>query len=258
MSGLQAANRATTVFISVVCAVYALTWGASRSDLVAHAHAAEAAPVPFVGCKSDGQVGPLDAPRNSPTDLQLDPKLVARLTLYQAEHGPAVLGPRGWFCFGSYGSSGASVIVLPTRSDLLAAVRDVKASISGFGIQASAVSGETSGRFTVADVIARVFPAYRSFVDAVQAEDSSTRMAFTFGPFPADRLIYRSDRIVEYETPAARTGLGSYFGLRPNGQAIRGVAILTTDSDLLHVAVRLPKEMNDLAGESIRQFQILH
>jgi hypothetical protein len=155
-------------------------------------------------------------------------------------------------------SAHASVIVLPTRSDLRAAVRDVKASISGFGIQASAISGETSGRFRVSDVIARVFPAYRSFVDTVQAEDSATRMAFTFRPFAADRLIYRSDRIVEYETPAARTGLGSYFGLRPNGQAIRGVVILTADSDLLHVAVKLPKEMNDLASESIRQLQISH
>src|SRR6266478_7512521 len=69
--------------------------------------------VPFVGCKSDGQVGPLEAPKSAEIEVRLDAKLARRLALYRAEIGPAVLGPRGWSCFGTYGSGGSTLFVTP-------------------------------------------------------------------------------------------------------------------------------------------------
>ncbi len=53
------------------------------------------------------------------------------------------------------------------------------------------------------------------------------RSEFPSGPYPKDLLKYRGDRLIEYETPANMEGLGTHSGLRKNGTAIRGAAILT-------------------------------
>jgi hypothetical protein len=44
------------------------------------------------------------------------------------------------------------------------------AGIAGPGIQVQEISGDTSGRFQVASVIARVFPAHKAFADGVIKE----------------------------------------------------------------------------------------
>lgn len=62
--------------------------------------------VPFVGCKSDGQTGPQKAPNGKPVLLPLPAKFAERLAYYKSEQSAGVLAPRGWYCFGTYGSSG--------------------------------------------------------------------------------------------------------------------------------------------------------
>ena len=79
-------------------------------DLVSVAHSDTAAIVPFVGCASDGQLGPLPAStrgREPPTA----PLLQAPELAFYASADLGVLAPRDWHCVGLYGSNGAILIV---------------------------------------------------------------------------------------------------------------------------------------------------
>lgn len=212
--------------------------------------------VPFVGCASDGQVGPLPAPEGKPLKLPIPQDVADRLAYYKAENGSGVLGPRGWHCFGVYGSSGGSLFVTPETIDSKQFF-DSKAGWKGFRgdvIQISDSIGDTSGRFSVAMVIARVFPKHKKFVEGVIAEGLEPASDFPFGPYPADKLHYRSDALVEYETPANAEGLGTRSWLLANGQSIRGVEMLTGETpDLVSLAVRIPAALNDLVNVIVQQ-----
>jgi len=209
------------------------------------------APVPFAGCPSDGQTGPVDAPTTSVAEARVEAVagLAARLTLYGSATGIAVLGPRGWFCAGTFGSAQDSLVVTPMP------IGRAAASTEDVGIRAIRAFGDTSGRFTVAQLAARVFPAARSFVDHVVAEGRLPASDFPSGPFPGDRLTYRSDHIVEYETPARSEGLGTFFHLSPTDRPVRGVAVFTPDSTIRYVAVRLTPNLDDLAPVIIEQYE---
>jgi hypothetical protein len=69
--------------------------------------------VPFVGCRSDGQVGPRPAPKGANKIVRLDAVKSKRLAYYKSETPGGVLAPRDWHGFGTYGSSGSSLIVSP-------------------------------------------------------------------------------------------------------------------------------------------------
>jgi hypothetical protein len=60
------------------------------------------------------------------------------------------------------------------------------------------LSGETSGRFQVARVIARVFPTQKAFADGVIKEGIELASDFPFGPYPTDTLKYHGDVTVEF------------------------------------------------------------
>jgi hypothetical protein len=208
--------------------------------------------VPFQGCKSDGQVGPLPEPRVPDKTIQLDPAETL-LTYYKAENGPGVLGPRGWNCFGTYGSAGSALFVTPGSLDF-AFLSSPGPGIAGPAIQFTVISGGTSGRFSVAQVAARVFPALNDFVQSVVNEGIVPASDFPLGPYPADRLIYRSDRIVEYETAPNSRGLGTVSRLEQNSDPISGVAIIRgPETYLIHLTMRLPAGMRDLETSIIRQ-----
>lgn len=160
--------------------------------------------VPFVGCESD-----VKAP-NAPNEAVRAPGQAAqRLAYYKAEEGPGVLAPRGWHCFGTYGSNGTSLYVSP---DSISREQLFSTNWKGFTgpvIQVSSSLGDTSGRFEVAKIIARVFPAYKQFVESVIAEGIEPASSFPFGAFPRDHLRYISKRTVEFETLANADGLGT-------------------------------------------------
>lgn len=116
--------------------------------------------------------------------------------------------------------------------------------------------GGTSGRFGVAQIIARVFPARKNFISRVIAEGMEPASSFPFGPYPKDRLSYISKEAVEYETPAQTEGLGTNSRLRKNEFPIRGVAILTgPDPDVLLLSVRLPAHLNALVPAIVQQVE---
>jgi len=67
--------------------------------------------VPFVGCPSDGQMGAVEAPTGISPILTIPAELAQRLAYYSSAQELGVLGPRGWHCFGRYGSGGAAIYV---------------------------------------------------------------------------------------------------------------------------------------------------
>lgn len=212
--------------------------------------------VPFIGCKSDGQVGPVKAPTGNRKMVSIPASAAQHLAYYKAEYGSGVLAPRGWYCFSTYGSNGSSLYISPkpiTRAELFSD------SWQGFphpAIQVSISLGDTSGRFRVAQVIARIFPDYRKFVEQITEEKIEPASSFPFGPYPQDKLTYRDKNIVEYITPGNAEGLGTHSRLQMNADPISGVAILIGQTpDLLQLSMRLPKEQRDFGATIMQQFE---
>ena len=163
-------------------------------------------PVPFVACEEDGQVGILNPPPHSSNQVFLPIPLARELSLY-ATADIEVLAPRGWSCFGRYGSSGAQIMV----SKLQYKASDSFGSsfrVAGPAVEYVVVSGETSGRFAMLIIISRVFPSEMAFVDQTTAEYPEFRQSLHFGPYPDDQLHYIDPRRLEFHTPGNTEGLG--------------------------------------------------
>jgi hypothetical protein len=215
-----------------------------------------AAGVPFVGCKSDGQVGPVDAPKGKAMQLAMSKGEASHLAYYKSAEGSGVLAPRGWYCFGTYGSSGATLYVSPHPIDSANLFSPGWKGFTGPAIELAAEDGDTSGRFGVARVIARVFPAHKAFARKVIEEGIEPPNTFAFGPYPKDKLNYKSPGIVEYQTPARADGLGTSSWLQKNDDPISGVAILMGETpDLLLLSARLPSNLVDLTPAIIQQVE---
>jgi hypothetical protein len=227
----------------------------AQENTVAVSAQRTAVSVPFIGCKSDGQIGPMDAPEGTSISVPLSAKEAQQLAHYSSSHGLGVLGPRGWYCFGTYGSSGAALFLSPQPIDT-ANMFSTKNGFTGPAIEMSHTLGGTSGRFYVAEMIARVFLAYRAFATRVAEEFELPTSSFPFGPYPKDTLAYKSRTVVEYKTPAQAEGLGTRSWLKKNGSPIEGVAILLGQTpDLLRLLVRLPPDLNRLTSAIVRQFE---
>jgi hypothetical protein len=210
--------------------------------------------VPFVGCNAHGQYGPIAAPKGKNRLLPVTREVAQSLAFYQSEVTPGVLAPRGWHCFGTFGSGGSYLYVSPEPIDEKYVYESN--DHTGPAVQFSVRFGDTSGRFAVAHVIARVFPAYRAFAIDVKKELEDPADPYTFAPYPKDRLTYRSKSVVEYRTPAQTEGLGTCSRLTKNDSPIEGVAILVgKPPDLMHVSVRLPSNQAVLARAIISQVE---
>jgi hypothetical protein len=212
------------------------------------------AQVPFVGCASDGQVGPVKAPTGQSKLVPISAETASRLAYYKSEYGFGVLAPRGWSCFGVYGSYGSALYVSPEHITASNLFSSTWGGFTGPAIELAGETGDTSGRFGVARVIARVFHARRQFVEDVIEEGIELASSFPLGPYPGDKLVYRNDQTVEYETPANTDGLGTNSRLKKSAYPISGVAILTGETpDLMFLAVRLPPDLTDLTSPVIQQ-----
>jgi hypothetical protein len=210
--------------------------------------------VPFVRCNSDGQVGPIEAPVEVEKRIPIDPEIAQRLAYYEAGVAPGLLGPRGWSCFGIYGSGGSSLFITP---EPIESAPFPLREFTGPVIKIDSTSGDTSGRFEVAQVVARVFPKHRAFVQGVIDMFDFFASQVTYGPYPSDKLIYRSERVVEYVTPPNTEGLGTVTSyVKQNNESIEGVAILQEPTpDLLLLSVRLPPDLKVLTSQIIREVE---
>jgi hypothetical protein len=126
----------------------------------------------------------------------------------------------------------------------------------GPAVQLSVSSGGTSGRFTVAKVIARIFPDYHGFVRDVIAEGIEPADHFPNSPFPGDTLRYLSNKEVEFITAPNSQGLGTNGALRKNAEPIKGAVILAgVDTDVWQLSMRLPKSSDELGPAITQQFE---
>ena len=214
------------------------------------------AKVPFVGCKSDGQVGPLSSPKGVEKMIVLPSELADRLSYYKAKNGFGIFAPRGWYCFSTYGSNGSSLFVSPEPIDNKNLFNSDWRDFSGPAIQVSVSVGDTSGRFAVARVIARVFPDRIGFVHDVVAEGIEPASWFPTGPYVTDKLQRRGKDIVEFETPASTIGLGTQSRLAINSNPILGVEILFgAEPSLVQLSMRLPHSYQSLERFIIRRLE---
>jgi hypothetical protein len=234
--------------LSCIVVSLALTGGSMAaaqtepSGIPAHA---KSVLVPFVGCASDGQLGPEAAPKGKLHRVTISAFAAQHLAWYKAEYGFGVLAARGWNCFSTYGSNGSSLFVTPDPihpQDFFGATWK---GFTGPVIQVSVADGGTSGRFDVSRAIARYFPSQKAFLHAVIAEGIESASDFPAGPYPTDRLMRIDSNMVEFKTPANARGQGTNSWLLPNACPIHGLVFLfhsVEDLSLLQLAVRLPKE----------------
>jgi hypothetical protein len=167
------------------------------------------------------------------------------------------LGPRGWNCFVTIGSNGWTLYIAPELLDSAKLLEHKNWNgFRGPAIQLSVSDGGTSGRFEVAKVVARVFPAHRNYARRIIAEGFGRASEYPFGPFPSDHLTYKDKDLVEFTTPAHRKGLGTISWLLPSDQPITGFALLTigpdVDTELLQLSLRLPPSLSFLAPTLIK------
>lgn len=224
----------------------------------AHRSARHKASVPFVGCPSDGQLGPGEAPRGESQVVAISPEIARRLAYYKADEGAGILAPRGWHCFSTYGSNGNTLYISPEPISGEMLFSEHWKGFTGAVIQVSESDTGTSGRFDAARIVARVFPAHMAFVDGVISEGLEPASDFPKGPYPTDKLKYLSKEAVEYETPANHDGLGTNSNLRKNSSPIKGVAIFDPngeDRGLVYAALRLPPDAADLASIIIHEIE---
>jgi hypothetical protein len=207
------------------------------------------AEVPFVGCPTDGQLGLEPAPQGAPRRFPIPAAAARSLAYYQATHGPGILAPRGWHCHGVSGSYSLHVYVSPRP--LGSELRGNDGHLAGPAVQATLLDGGTSGRFAVAALVKRVLPAFRWYAD--ELENGLRLMEEPFaplpsGPYPQDTLVYRSDRTIEYSTPARAEGLGTLSRLSASGGPIVGAAGILSNPDInaWRLALRLPKRLAHL------------
>ena len=203
--------------------------------------------VPFVGCKSDGQVGPVEAPEGTPMTVPVSQTQAQQLAYYKSDTlAIGVLAPRGWHCFGLYGSGGSSLFVVPQQVD----TENILSQPIDFGGPAIQIHHRLRP-YDVAQVAGRIFPAYKENAERI-LEDIDQKLPP--GPYPADILSYKSASHVEYTTPAAREGLGTLLLAKSSGP-IEGAVIITPDFNLLHIAMRLPNNFKILVPVIIAQFE---
>ena len=206
--------------------------------------------VPTIACPSDGQQGPRPPARRRLTAPRLPSAAAARLALYVSGE-LSVLAPRGWNCLELTGSDGTLLIVTPERRSF----EDIH-DLRGPAVQLSLSFGGTSGRFAVAEAIARLFPHHMEFARRVEAEGMFDQ-PLPSGPFPADRLERVSANIVRFTTPPGAAGLGTVSRLVPDAEPIEGTVILLGNGeempDLLQLSVRLPANDPGLASLIIDQ-----
>jgi Caspase domain len=242
----------TIVILVGLLALSPLLSGATRAaDTGVSAANKVKSSVPFVGCDSDGQVGPQKPPTIEGLLVQVDlPREASGNLEYYGSKimQGGVLAPKSWYCYVTSGSNGDSLFVFPepiSPSDFLSGTWK---GFNGAAIQLTKLFGGTSGRFGIAKVIARAFPLHKQFALDVMNEGIVPREHFNFVKFSDDIVENIGANVVEYETPAFKDGLGTISRLVPGGSPIDGILIIQPgDTDLISAAIRLPPEIAGLA-----------
>ncbi|MGC3971894.1 MAG: hypothetical protein QM775_32485 [Pirellulales bacterium] len=179
-----------------------------------------------------------------------------KLSYYASGQGIGVLAPKGWHCFGTYGSAGESIIVSPDPLDSKEVFSSNWHGLPGEGIVLSHHYGGTSGRFFVAGIIARLFPERIEFTQSVRKAYPAPGNPYPAGPHPGDTLRYKSKTTVEFRTPAHMQGIGTSGQLLEGDGPIDGVVMLVCQTpDVLLLAMRLPRGFQAMQPDVSRQME---
>jgi len=246
------------LFISTTAAVAALLCGCAPVYGQSTAtRSVTAISIPFVGCPSFGQTQVLEAPKGTSESVAIGAQDGMALAYYKSADGIGVLAPRGWYCQGVSGSGGAALFLGPKP---VVHASSGWEGLGGAAMEVNDISGENSGRYEIAELVARVFPAYQSFARRVWDLDSP----LPSGPYPKDTLTYRGKTVVDYRTPAQTEGLGNFHSwLGKNDLPIAGAAILLMEpthhvGDVPHLvllSVRFPPDLSRLTPAIVRYFK---
>ena len=212
--------------------------------------------VPFVGCASDGQAGPQTAPSGQEQRGSDSRASAQRLAYYKAEYSAGVLAPRGWHCFSTYGSNGASLFVSPDPIDSKTLFSTDWKGFRGRPFRFPFRSAALPEGFKLPRSLRACFRSTRRSLRTSLPRGSNRQADFPFGPYPKDKLTYRSKSVVEFETPANTQGLGTDSRLQANASPIDGVAILSgADTDLILLSARLSAKDRDLIPLIVQQVE---
>jgi hypothetical protein len=206
--------------------------------------------LPFVGCVSYGQAEEVEAPKGVSVKRSFSRHDAATLAYYKSvEIG--LIAPMGWNCEGYSDSSGWGMFLSP---------ESIKGeprwpNFKGPGIDLHHINGESGfGSLQIAEAVSRLFPTFRTRAVRRLAADAYLPP----GPYPTDRLRYRSSRVVEFETPPQVKGFSNDFSrFVPNDKPTFGVAILIGNppEHLLVLSIRLPNELQSLLPLIIRDIE---
>ena len=200
------------------------------------AHADDEMKVPFVGCPSDGQTGPIAPPTGSTRTVHLSSKLPGAIAYYQGDGGAGVFAPAGWHCLALYGSSGEAIIV--SADALPKSGVPSGSSIDAPVIEYSALSGETSGRFGVATYGHMLFPDLtKDFVKGVEDEGIESKSEIEEPKYPRDKLTFLNKTLVQFETPANAKGLGTEGYASVSHAPITGLVSLDEGDDGMGISI---------------------
>jgi hypothetical protein len=210
-----------------------------------------------VDCPANDQTGSVRPQASETMSAPVAPPLASQMAYYKAEHNPGVYAPRGWSCRAWDGSNGSTLVVTPKR---LEPPYFPLPKITGPAVMIETSDAASSGRFHVAIVAAQLFPLVGdAFITRVRQEHLISDSSFDAEVYPDDRLIYLSDRLVQYTSPPNRAGLGTAGMLEVSDQPVRGLTILNLESEanaLTELRVRLPANLGGVA-EAIVQLETI-
>jgi hypothetical protein len=206
-------------------------------------------PVPLVDCPTNDQPGTARARVGVSMPAPVDGRMAEQVAFYRSLDSPGVYAPRGWSCHGWDGSNGTILVVTPHRLEPPFYPLPV---IGGPAVVIQSSDAGSSGRFHVAIVAAQLFALIADeFIATVRQEHVISDSALQAEPHPNDQIQYISDRLVQFTTPANRTGLGTDGLFEPSDWAVRGLIVLNLERDvnsLTEVRVRLPAALNAVAA----------
>jgi hypothetical protein len=208
-----------------------------------------------VDCPANDQTGSARLQAGETMSAPVAPPVAGQMAYYRAEHSPGVYAPRGWSCRAWDGSNGSTLVVTPKRIE---PPYFPLPTIAGPAVMIQTSDAASTGRFHVAIVAAQLFPLVGdAFITRVRQEHLISDSSFDVESYADDRLVYLSDRFVQYTTAPNRAGLGTAGMFEASDLSVRGLSILNLESEanaLIEVRVRLPANLNAV-GEAIVQLE---
>lgn len=155
--------------------------------------------VPFVGCADSGQTGVFAS--GTPLVTDMPPEIASKLAVYAGDY-QAVLAPRGWQCIGTQGTAGATLWVYPQGQNY---------KTDGPIVSEQTWGGNETGNSYIISYGGTYFPKIinNELIDDFLSGRIQEKQEFLVHKHKTDTIIYESNSILEFATPAGREGLGS-------------------------------------------------